>query len=140
MARDPQELRQRRDAIRDELAAIGDLRPGSLVGRYRRCGKPTCHCAREGDIGHGPSWSLTRAVKGRTVTRVIPAGAVEVTRARIAEHRRLRRLTGELVEVSEELCDAHIAAPDAAAGSEGSQREGSGRPSRRSSPPSSGRS
>lgn len=140
MTRDPQVLRQRRDAIRDELAAIGDLRPGSLVGRYRRCGKPTCHCAREGDVGHGPSWSLTRAVKGRTVTRVIPAGAVDVTRAQIAEHRRLRRLTGELVEVSEELCDAHIGDPDAAAGSGGRQRGGSGRPSRRRSPASSGRS
>jgi hypothetical protein len=134
VTRDPQELRQRRDAIRDEIATLGDLRPGSLVGRYRRCGKPTCHCAAEGDPGHGPSWSLTRAVKGRTVTRVIPAAAVEVTRAQVAEHRRLRRLSGELVEVSEALCDALLAAP---AGVEGVERGGSGAPSRRGSRPSS---
>jgi len=135
MTRDAQEPRQRRDAIREELATIGDLRPGSLVGRYRRCGKPTCHCAREGDPGHGPSWSLTRAVGGRTVTRIIPAAAVEATRAQIAEHRRLRRLSGELVEVSEALCDAVLRTPGEP--TEGVERGGSKGPSRGSSRPRS---
>jgi len=107
--RDPAELRKRRDEIRDELASVGDLRPGSLVGRYRRCGKPTCHCAREEGGGHGPSWSLTHAVGGKTVTRIIPPAAVPQTRAQIAEYGRLRRLTGELVEVSEGLCEALLA-------------------------------
>ena len=132
---DPEELRQRRDEIRDELAHVGDLRPGSLVGRYRKCGKPNCHCAREEDGGHGPSWSLTRAVGGRTVTHIIPADAVERTREQIAEYRRLRRLTGELVEVSEGLCEAFLAGPTS--GAEGAQRGGSGRPSTRSSSPRS---
>jgi len=109
--RDPEELRNRRDEIRDQLAGIGDLRPGSLVGRYRRCGKPNCHCAREEGGGHGPSWSLTRGVGGRTVTRIIPPGAVPKTREQIAEYRRLRRLTSELVEVSEGLCEALLAGP-----------------------------
>jgi hypothetical protein len=107
--RDPEELRNRRDAIRDELASLGDLRPGSLVGRYRRCGKPTCHCAREEGGGHGPSWSLTRGVGGKTRTKIIPPAAVGRTREQIAEYQRLRRLTGELVEVSEGLCEALLA-------------------------------
>ena len=131
---DPEELRHRRDEIRDELAHVGDLRPGSLVGRYRACGKPTCHCAREGDRGHGPSWSLTHAVGGRTVTRVIPAEAVDRTLEQIAEYQRLRRLTGELVEVSEGLCEALLAGPG---GSEGGQRGGAARPSGRSAAPRS---
>ena len=107
--RDPEELKKRRDEIRDELGAVGDLRPGSLVGRYRKCGKPNCHCAREEGGGHGPSWSLTRQVGGRTVTRIIPSDAVPRTRQQIAEYQRLRRLTGELVEVSEGLCEALLA-------------------------------
>jgi hypothetical protein len=115
---EPQELERRRDEIRAELAALGDLRPGSLVGRYRRCGKPTCHCAREEGGGHGPSWSLTRAVGGRTVTRIIPADAVPVTRAQLAEYGRLRRLTSELVEVSEGLCEARLAGSAGAAARE----------------------
>ncbi len=103
-----QELRRRRDELRAELAAIGELRPGSLLGRYRRCGKPNCHCAAEGAQGHGPSWSLTRKVDGKTVTKIIPQAAVARTKAQIAEYRRLRELSGQLVAVSERLCDAQL--------------------------------
>ena len=111
--RNPDRLEQRRVEIRAELSSIGDLRPGSLVGRFRKCGKPNCHCAKEDSRGHGPSWSLTRHVDGKTVTRIIPAAAVEETKAQIAEYKRLRRLTQELVEVSESLCEAKLAAGDA---------------------------
>ena len=39
------DARQRRAALCAELASIGEFRPGSLQSRYRRCGKPSCHCA-----------------------------------------------------------------------------------------------
>jgi len=29
-----------------EFLSLGDLRPGSLTGVMRRCGKPSCHCAK----------------------------------------------------------------------------------------------
>jgi len=103
-----QKLEQQRDELKRQLAAIGDMRQGSLAKRYRRCGKPTCHCAREGAEGHGPSWSLTRAVEGKTVTRIIPAEAVERTRDQMAEFQRFRQLTRELIEVNERLCDMRL--------------------------------
>ncbi len=107
---DVEGLEARREAIRRELASIGDLRPGSLFERYRKCGKPGCHCAREGDPGHGPNWVLTATVNGRALTRAIPRGAVARTKAQIDEYKRLRALTAELVEVSEGLCHARLAA------------------------------
>ncbi len=106
--RDPESLESRRREIRAELASVGDLRPGSLVARYRKCGKPNCHCASEEEGGHGPSWSLTRSVGGKTVTRVIPPSAVAQTEEQIAECRRLRGLTRELIEVSVGICDAKL--------------------------------
>ena len=104
------ELEQKRERLRSDLASIGDLRPGSLVvQRRRKCGKPTCHCARKDSPGHGPSWALTRAVRGRTVTRGIPAGsAVQQTREQIEECRRFRALVQQFIEVSEKLCDARM--------------------------------
>ena len=108
--RDPEVLEERRSDIRAELASVGDLRPGSLVARYRKCGKPNCHCANEEEGGHGPSWSLTRSVGGKTVTRVIPASAVAQTQEQIAECRRLRHLTRDLIEVSVEICEAKLVA------------------------------
>jgi len=109
-----QELLKRRDELKAKIVHVSDFRPGSLVERYRRCGKPTCHCAQKGEAGHGPSWSLTREVGGKTVTRIIPPDAVEITRGQIAEHRRFRGLVRDLVETSGQLCDAWIKAPEEA--------------------------
>ena len=46
------------------------------------------------------------------MTRVIPASAVAQTQEQIAEHQRLRRLVGELVEVSEGICEALLPGRD----------------------------
>jgi hypothetical protein len=104
-----EELMAQRDRLKQELASLTDMRSGFLMGRYRKCGKPTCHCARPGAQGHGPSWSLTRVVKGKTVTRVIPSGE-EVSRAKeqIQEYHRFRRLTKELAELSDRICDLRL--------------------------------
>ena len=129
-----QKLEQRRAELKVTLGEVGDLRPGSLVERYRRCGKGGCHCAGKGSDGHGPSWSLTREVGGKTITRVIPPDAVPRTRAQIAEYRRFRAVVRELVDTSEQLCEARLAAPDAAS-QEGAKKRGAPRRSRpRSSP------
>lgn len=107
-----------RDHLKSQLAAIGDMRPGSLVPRFRKCGKPSCHCAQKGDPGHGPSFSLTRPVKGKTVTRVIPAGpAVERTRLQLQEFRRFRQLVQQLIDVSEQICDQRIRSAESPEGS-----------------------
>ena len=127
------ELEARRDRLREELGAVGDLRPGTLVERFRKCGKPTCHCAREGDPGHGPVWTLVFSARGKSKTRVIPPQAVERTRAQVAEYRRLRALTAELVEVSEGLCHARLAAGRDA--DEAAKKGASRQRSRRSSAP-----
>lgn len=103
-----EELEKKRDVLRKGVAAVGDMRPGSLVERYRRCGKTGCHCANEGDRGHGPSWSLTRAVDGKTITTIIPAKSVEQTRKDIAEYQRFRGLARDLIDVNEQLCNARL--------------------------------
>jgi len=109
-------LAKRRQALKQAIDGLGDLRPGQLTGRFRKCGKPNCHCATPGDPGHGPSWSLTRVVNGKTVTKIIPAGpAVAQTQAQLEEYRRFRHLTHEMVEVSEALCDAALERPMTAA-------------------------
>lgn len=125
-------LRRRCDELKARLVQVGDLRPGSLVERYRRCGKAGCHCAGKEAAGHGPSWSLTREVGGKTVTRIIPAGAVAQTREQIAEHRGFRALVRELVETSEQLCDAKLEAGGATS-DEVAQKGGSKKRSTRKS-------
>ena len=105
-------LEAHRDRLKLQLAALNDLRPGSLVERYRKCGKPNCRCAQPGATGHGPCYSLTRGVAGKTVTKIIPASYVEQTRKDLLEHQRFRQLTHDMVAVNEKLCDARLGSPE----------------------------
>jgi len=58
------------------LGQLPDLRQilrGSLVTRYRRCGRSNCHCARKGDPGHGPAYYLMVTVAaGQTLQVYVP--------------------------------------------------------------------
>ena len=114
MTTDLRELDRRRQDVKAKLMGLGNMRQGSLAERFRKCGKTQCRCAREDSYVHGPSWSLTRAVKGKTVTRIIPARSVAETRAQLAEYREFRRLAQELVDVNEKICDANLLVPEAA--------------------------
>ena len=129
-------LQARRDALKADLGRVQDLRRGSLVERYRKCGKSNCSCAEDADQAHGPSWSLTWEATGKTHTKVIPAHAVARVRAQLAEYKRFRQLTRELVEVSEQLCDARLgrqgAEAEATAKKGGSKRRWRRRSARRS--------
>jgi hypothetical protein len=126
---DAQVLLMQRDQLKAQLAAIGDMRPGSLVPRFRKCGKPSCHCAKKGDPGHGPSYSLTHAVAGKTVTHVIPAGAVERTREQLEEYHRFRQLLQQLLAVSEQICEWQVR--DAQPENEGFKKKRARRTTRR---------
>ena len=102
-----QALRDKRDQLVTSLARVDDLRPGFLTARFRKCGKPTCRCAQKDSPGHGPSFSLTHRIAGKTVTQVIPQGpAVERAKAQIAEYHRFRKLVRELILISEQICSA----------------------------------
>lgn len=98
-----------RGTIKERIMQLGDMRAGSLVPRYRKCGKPNCHCARDGSQGHGPSWSLTSTKQGKTQTRIIPEGpALVAVKEQLTEYRLFRELIRELVDVNEKICDARL--------------------------------
>jgi hypothetical protein len=99
------DLECRRVDLLGSLASLGDLRPGSIVGVMRRCGKPTCHCAQPEDPGHGPSLRLTHKLKGKTVTEALATpAAVRKAEREVAEFRTFREISHEFVEVNEKIC------------------------------------
>src|SRR5260370_15458742 len=72
MPEDVATLETKRSKLLEEFLSLGDLRPGSLTAVMRRCGKPSCHCAKRNDPGHDPQFRLTRRVAGQTVTATFP--------------------------------------------------------------------
>ena len=105
------ELEKKRNQVGERLISVGDMRQGSLTERYLKCGKPQCRCAREESYTHGPSFSLTKKVKGKNVTRAIPKNAVEKTKGQVAQFQEFRKLSQEFLAVNEEICEAKLAEP-----------------------------
>ena len=99
------ELEAVRSKILHQFTALGDMRPGSICAVSRRCGKPTCHCAKPDDAGHDPQIRLTRKVEGKTVAESFPSpSAFRKAQSEIDEYHRLEKLTSELVAVNEKIC------------------------------------
>jgi hypothetical protein len=104
----PEQLEAKARELKTAIGALGDMFPGSLVERYRKCGKPNCHCAKKGTKGHGPSWVVTREIEGRTLTKTIPDEAVEQIRAETEEYKHFRQLSHELIETSAQLGEIRL--------------------------------
>jgi hypothetical protein len=94
-----------RSKLLDEFLGLGDLRPGSITAVVRRCGKPSCHCAKPNDPGHDPQFRLTRRVAGKSVTESFPnPAALRKAQQEVAEFHRFQKLSEELVRINERLC------------------------------------
>jgi hypothetical protein len=110
MKKDPSRLRQELRRVEDArsphveaLMAVREaLRRGSFVTLYRRCGKPTCHCA-EGE-GH-PGKYLSLKEGGRT--RLVYVGAADEVAVAEANgrHRDFRRHRTALAKLGQETLD-----------------------------------
>lgn len=105
MSRSIADLELDRARLIAEIAALQDLRPGCVTGIVRRCGKPTCHCARTGDPGHGPTLRLTYKAAGKTITESLPSpAAIRKAEREIGEFRRYQEISRNFIEVNEKIC------------------------------------
>ena len=98
-------LEAQRSQILRQISTLSDLRPGSICAVARRCGKPTCHCAKPNDPGHDPQLRLTYRVDGRTVAESFPSpAAFQKAQAEVNEYQRLQKLSADLVAVNQKIC------------------------------------
>ena len=89
------------------LARLPDLRQilrGSLVTRYRRCGHANCHCASEGDPGHGPSYYLMVTVApAQTLLIYVPKQDKAAVLSWIRNFQRAREKLEQISTLNREL-------------------------------------
>jgi hypothetical protein len=98
-------LESERSRLLEEFLRLGDLRPGSITAVVRRCGKPSCHCAKPDDPGHDPQFRLTRRVAGKSTTETFPnPAALRKAQQEVAEFHHLQKLSEDLVSVNEKIC------------------------------------
>src|SRR5437879_13920973 len=90
-------LRKRRRALLRQLPPLQAILRGSLIERYKRCGKPGCKCA-EGP-GHGPKYYLSVSYPGLPPQMdYVPQESYAQTKESLANYRRAR-------ETPESICE-----------------------------------
>lgn len=123
-------LEQQRGDILSQIAALGDLRCGSITSTTGRCGKPNCHCHQPKQPGHGPNLRLTYKLDGKTVTESLPDQfTIRKAEREIAEFRKLQGLHKEFVEVNARICQMRPSEPDERLPEEKKRRKRSARKS-----------
>lgn len=86
------------------------LRRGTLSVRFVKCSKPGCACGVRKEARHGPYYSLTRKVGGKTRSRYLSQEQAEVARRQIEDGRAFRRQIEAYWEVCERLADEELEA------------------------------
>jgi hypothetical protein len=130
-------LERRRSDIVQQIAALGDLRSGSISSTSGRCGKSNCHCHQPGQPGHGPHQRLTYKRQGKTVTESLPTAAgLRKAEREIATFRKFEQLRRQLLDTNAQICQLRPAEEPTSATQEKKRRMQSSNNSRGSSPSS----
>jgi hypothetical protein len=95
-------LRRYRKTLLRQLPPLTAVLRGSLIERYKRCGKPGCHCAS--GPGHGPKYYLSVSYPGGPphVEYVPQAYYAQIT-ACLANYHRAREIVEQICEINREL-------------------------------------
>ena len=94
-------LRQRKFELLRRFPIPPDLLPGSLSLTHRRCGQPTCHCAKD-KKGH-PVWSLTFMAGGKKRVEHIPNEWVKEVQRLVEAGREFKESVAEVFAANAQL-------------------------------------
>jgi hypothetical protein len=96
-----QAIEKRIQNLKNQLAALGPLRPGSLSRQYHVCRKPGCRCQNpDKPQRHGPYYHLDYVHHGKKTTRFIRSVQLPEVRQQLANFKKLRRLVDQWITLS----------------------------------------
>lgn len=78
--------------VRRRIAELEHVCSGTLLRRYKTCGRSECRCARDPDARHGPYFEWSRMENGRLAHTTLSAEEGAKVAKAIRNYRRLRRL------------------------------------------------
>lgn len=120
------------NVVRNSAVSLTDSKPmrrGSVSERFVKCSKAGCACATDLEARHGPYYSLTRAISGKTQSRLLTEEQAKMVREQIATGVEFREAVDRYWEACEQWADEILQQQEPAA-SPGAQKRGSRRRSR----------
>ncbi len=104
----PRLLQQRIDKIKQQITALGDLRPGALSQQYNVCGNPGCRCKATPPVKHGPYYQISVKRHGKSTTQFVREQDLAEVQTQLDNYRRLRELVDEWITLSSEISSLRI--------------------------------
>jgi hypothetical protein len=97
---------QRARVLLAQINQLGFCLPGTLTERHTRCSSPGCRCRADPPALHGPYYSWTRKINGKTVTRTLTPEQARRYQPWFDDARQLRVIAAELEALSLRLAQA----------------------------------
>jgi hypothetical protein len=71
------------------ISTIDLVCAGTLLKRWKLCGRPNCRCAKDPEARHGPYYEWSRRQDGRFLHSLLSPQQAEIVTQAIADHQRI---------------------------------------------------
>ena len=96
-------LQRQIEKVKRDLAALGDMRPGSLSTQYNVCGSPGCRCKATPPIKHGPYHQVSYTRKGKSSSKFVKKKDLPTVRKQLKNYGKMKLLMERWVDLATEL-------------------------------------
>ena len=97
------------EKVKGQLAALGDLRPGSLSTQYNVCGTPGCRCKATPPEKHGPYYQVSFTRKGKSSSKFVRKENLNTVRRELKNYEVMKTLVDRWIEMATELSNLRMA-------------------------------
>jgi hypothetical protein len=94
--------------VKEELNALGDLRPGSLSTQYNVCGSPGCRCKAVPPEKHGPYYQISFSRKGKSSSKFVKKEDLPTIRKQLKNYERMKLLVDRWIDLAIELSNIRL--------------------------------
>jgi len=101
-------IERRIEKVKRDLAALGDLRPGSLSTQYNVCGSPGCRCKASPPEKHGPYYQVSFTRKGKSSSKFIKKKDLPAIRKQLKNYERMKLLMDRWIDLATELSNLRL--------------------------------
>ena len=103
------QIKRQIEKVKRDLAAIGDLRPGSLSTQLTVCSSPGCHCKANPPIKHGPYHQLSYTRKGKSSSKFSRDKHLSDIQKQVSNYQTMKMLVDQWIDLATELSDLRMA-------------------------------
>lgn len=96
------------ERVKEQLAALGDLRPGSLSTQYNVCGTPGCRCKATPPEKHGPYYQVSFTRKGKSSSKFVRKEDLADVRRELKNYELMKTLVDRWIDLATELSNLRL--------------------------------